>query len=137
MSSGSNLLNQILGNKTTAVYGDANVQAATIVPDLNNISDGSNLNVVSDSGQLNIYQALTLNDNFLDTRTEEVFQTNVSNNVAAIQVNQIRSCIFSKPLFFIWFIGFDHGVGKYARFRYRYPCHNCVYFDWSYHQRLS
>jgi hypothetical protein len=79
------LLNQTLGNRTTAVYGDANVQAATIVPNLNNVSDGVNLNVISDSGQFNLYQALTINDNFYDTRTEEVYQTVVSSNIVAIQ----------------------------------------------------
>lgn len=81
----SSIINQTLGNRTTAIYGDPNVQAATIVPNLNNVSDGTNLNVISDSGQLKLYQALTLNDNFYDTRTEEVFQTNVSTNVVAIQ----------------------------------------------------
>lgn len=79
------MMNQVLDNRTTAIYGDPNVQAATVVPNLNNVSDGTNLNVISDSGQLKLYQALTLNDNFYDTRTEEVFQTNVSNNVVAIQ----------------------------------------------------
>jgi len=79
------IVNQALSNRTTAIYGDPNVQAATIVPNLNNVSDGTNLNVISDSGQLKLYQALTLNDNFYDTRTEEVYQTNVSNNVVAIQ----------------------------------------------------
>jgi hypothetical protein len=81
----SSLLNQVLGNRTTAVYGDANVTAATVVPNLNNISDGVNVNVISDSGQLKVFQPLTLNDTFLDTRTEEVYQTSISANVVAIQ----------------------------------------------------
>jgi hypothetical protein len=78
-------MNQVLGNRTTAVYGDAGVTAATIVPNLNNVSDGVNINVISDSGQLKVFQPLTLNDTFLDTRTEEVFQTSISANVVAIQ----------------------------------------------------
>lgn len=85
MSSG--LLNQVLGNRTTAVYGDANVTAATIVPNLNNVSDGVNVNVIADSGQLKIFQPLTLDNTFLDSRTEEVFAQTVSTNILAIMGN--------------------------------------------------
>lgn len=71
--------------KTNAIYGDANAQTATVVPDLGKASDNSALSVQQDTNDLEIHQKLVLNDLFYETTTEEVYpQTTSPGNVAII-----------------------------------------------------
>jgi hypothetical protein len=81
------LLNNIGANRTSAIYGDANTQAATIVPDLTKAADGVNLTVTSNSDELNIYQTLNLNDLVYETLSEEIYPTEVAGGHLAIQGN--------------------------------------------------
>jgi hypothetical protein len=71
--------------KTNAIYGDANAQTATVVPDLAKASDNSALSVQQNTADLEIHQKLILNDLFYETTTEEIYpQTTSAGNVAII-----------------------------------------------------
>lgn len=58
--------------RSNAIYGDANTQTATVVPDLAAAADGVNFSVQSDSSVLNVNQELVLQDFIYETTTEEV-----------------------------------------------------------------
>lgn len=71
--------------KTNAIYGDANAQTATVVPDLAKASDNSALLVSQNTADLDINQKLQLSDLFYETTTEEVYpQITSAGNCAII-----------------------------------------------------
>jgi len=81
----------VLGNlgagRTVAIYGDANTQQATIVPDLTKAADGTNLTVSANSDELNTFQSLNLNDLVYETTSEELYANVVSAGNVSIQGN--------------------------------------------------
>ncbi len=75
----------MLAQRTNAIYGDANAQTATVVPDLSKASDGSSLRVGQNTADLDFNQTLELNDLFYETTTEEIYpQSTAAGNCAII-----------------------------------------------------
>ena len=70
--------------RSNAIYGDANAQTATVVPDLAAAADGVNFSVTNDSGILNVNQQLVLQDFIYSTTTEEVYASVLSPGHVAI-----------------------------------------------------
>ena len=70
--------------RSNAIYGDANAQTATVVPDLASAADGVNFSVTNDSGMLNVNQQLVLQDFIYSTTTEEVYASILSPGHVAI-----------------------------------------------------
>ena len=70
--------------RSNAIYGDANAQTATVVPDLAAAADGVNFAVTADSGMLNVNQQLVLQDFIYSTTTEEVYASVLSPGHVAI-----------------------------------------------------
>jgi hypothetical protein len=70
--------------RSNAIYGDANAQTATVVPDLAAAADGVNFSVTNDSGMLNVNQQLVLQDFIYSTTTEEVYASILSPGHVAI-----------------------------------------------------
>jgi hypothetical protein len=77
----------IPAGRTQAIYGDANAQAATVVPDLAAGADNQALSVSANSDELNFNQKLDLNDLIYDTNTEEVYASVISAGQVAILGN--------------------------------------------------
>jgi hypothetical protein len=71
--------------RSNAIYGETGTQNATVVPDLGAISDGAHLTVTSDSEQFNLHQVLHLNDSYYDTKTEEVYASQMTPGNVVIQ----------------------------------------------------
>lgn len=61
--------------RTTAIIGDAGTQQATVLPDLNTISNDDYVKVTTNSGMLDVFQTLFIRDNIYETRVERVYPT--------------------------------------------------------------
>jgi len=59
----------------SSVYGDTGTVEATYSKDLNQIGNDPYVKVSSNSGEFNLFQQMNLNDNFYDSRFEEVYVT--------------------------------------------------------------
>jgi hypothetical protein len=82
------MFNVSLPQRTTAIYGSAETQAATLVPSLDKAADGTNLIVQANVDELNKDQTLILDDLIYETTTIEVYpQTTAPGNVAILGSN--------------------------------------------------
>lgn len=69
-------------NPIASVYGDTGSVEATYTKDLNTIGNDPYVKVQANSGEFNLFQQLTLQDNFYDSRYEEVYVTQNSAGTA-------------------------------------------------------
>lgn len=72
---------------TSAIYGDANTQQATYLPDLNSLQNDPFLNISSSSERLGIFQQLNIKDNIYDTKTEIQYPTITTPGNTVFQFN--------------------------------------------------
>jgi hypothetical protein len=82
--------------RSNAIYGDANAQTATVVPDLAAAADGVNFAVSADSSILNFNQRLDLQDLIYETSTEEVYASVIAPGHLVIQGNTMGWTDMSK-----------------------------------------
>lgn len=66
-----------------SIYGDAGVQQATYIPDLNQLGADPYVNITTNSGELNIFQQFNIEDNWYDSRYEEMYVTQNSSGSGA------------------------------------------------------